>query len=269
MTVLRIFEPHAHMISRTTDDYERMADAGVEAIVEPAFWVGSPRSHVATFEDYFRLILDFESERAAKYGIAHFAAVAMNPKEANHVDLAREVVNALPKFLSHPRCVALGEVGFDRLTDAEEEVMKMQLRLAKDAHLPVQVHLPHFHKPEGIRRTLEAIKDVGLPAERVLIDHNTEETLGAALDFGCYAGMSIYPVTKLSPERAVALVQRHGAERVMVHSAADWGPSDPLAVPRTIRYMRERRMPRAMIEQIVWENPRRFFAQSGKLPRFD
>ena len=48
---MRIFEPHAHMISRITDDYEQMALVGVAAILEPAFWVGQPRTHVGTFLD--------------------------------------------------------------------------------------------------------------------------------------------------------------------------------------------------------------------------
>ena len=31
-------DPHIHMVSRTTDDYRRMAQAGCVAITEPAFW---------------------------------------------------------------------------------------------------------------------------------------------------------------------------------------------------------------------------------------
>ena len=42
--MMRIFDPHIHMTSRTTDDYERMAAAGVRAVVEPAFWLG-PAAH--------------------------------------------------------------------------------------------------------------------------------------------------------------------------------------------------------------------------------
>lgn len=262
---MRIFEPHAHMYSRTTDDYERMAAAGIEALVEPAFWLGSNRTDVATFTDYFRHVLDFEATRAEKYGIKHYASIAMNPKEANDLELAQRVVKSLGPFLDHPRCLAVGEVGFDRITDDEDAVMRMQLKLAKEKGLPAQVHLPHFYKPQGLARILAAVEAVGLPPERVLIDHNTEETIGQALDFGCWVGMSIYPVTKLSPERAVAMIQRHGSERVTIHSAADWGPSDPLSVPKTVALMRQKRIPRAEIQRIVWDNPVEFFSQSGKL----
>ena len=50
---MRIFDPHIHMTSRTTDDYERMHEAGVRALVEPAFWLGQPRTNVGSFTDYF------------------------------------------------------------------------------------------------------------------------------------------------------------------------------------------------------------------------
>ena len=46
---MRIFEPHIHMTSRTTDDYEAMAAAGVQALVEPAFWLGQPRTSVGSW----------------------------------------------------------------------------------------------------------------------------------------------------------------------------------------------------------------------------
>ena len=262
---MRLFDPHVHMYSRTTDDYERMALAGVEVVVEPSFWLGSARSHPATFGDYFRHLLEFEPKRAAQHGVQHFACVSMNPKEANDLDLAHQVIKVLDEFLDHPRCVALGEVGFDRITDAEDEVVRAQLALARRKGLPVQVHLPHFNKPLGLQRTLAAVKAEGVDPGMVLLDHNDEQTLGPALDAGLWVGMSIYPVTKLSPERALRLVQRHGTERVMVHSAADWGPSDPLAVPRTVAHFRQHRLPRRAIEEVVWENPIRFFGQSKKL----
>ena len=46
-----------------------------------------------------------------------------------------------------------------------------------------------------------------------------------------WAGLSVYPITKLSPERAMNIIKKHGTERIMVNSAADWGISDPLSVP--------------------------------------
>ena len=48
------FDPHIHMISRTTDDYETLAKMGCVAVSEPAFWAGFDRGSVDGFRDYFR-----------------------------------------------------------------------------------------------------------------------------------------------------------------------------------------------------------------------
>ncbi len=80
---MRIFDPHIHMTSRTTDDYAAMAAAGVRAVVEPAFWLGQPRTNPGSFADYFDSLIGWEPFRASQFGIRHHATIALNPKEAN------------------------------------------------------------------------------------------------------------------------------------------------------------------------------------------
>ena len=62
---MRIFDPHCHMYCRLTDDYERMAVAGITAVCEPAFWLGTERTHPESFYDYFEHITVFERFRSA------------------------------------------------------------------------------------------------------------------------------------------------------------------------------------------------------------
>lgn len=262
---MRLFDPHIHMTSRTTDDYEAMAKAGIAAIVEPAFWLGQPRTHVGSFEDYFLSLLGWERFRASQFGIRHFCTLAMNPKEANNPAVAQGVLELLPRYLEKDGVVAVGEIGFDELTAAEERLFVAQVELAREHELPVLVHTPHRDKKRGTERTIALIRQLSFPEERVLIDHNNEETLPLVLATGCYAGHSIYPHTKMDEARMVALVEKYGAERIVVNSAADWGVSDPLKVPKTAALMRERGLPETTIEQIVWHNPVAFFAQSGRL----
>jgi hypothetical protein len=64
----------------------------------------------------------------------------------------------------------------------------------------------------------------------------------------------------------VALAKQYGAERILINSAADWGVSDPLKVPKTAKAMQEAGVDAAAINTICWTNPVAFFAQSG---RFD
>ncbi|HXI11287.1 MAG TPA: TatD family hydrolase [Thermoanaerobaculia bacterium] len=262
---MNICDPHVHMTSRTTDDYERMAAAGIRVVIEPSFWLGQPRTHVGTFADYFASLVGWEPFRASQFGIRHFCTVSLNPKEANNRELADGVMDLLPDFLVKEEVVAVGEIGFDDTTPVEEIYFVRQLELALEHQLPVLVHTPHRDKKRGAERTLAILREMRFPPHMVLIDHNTEETLPVVLESGCWAGHSIYPHTKMDEERMTRLVAHYGAERILINSAADWGISDPLKVPKTIDVMRRSGIAEEVIEQIVWHNPLTFFAQSGRV----
>ena len=266
---MKIFDPHVHMTSRTTDDYEAMAAAGVAAIVEPAFWLGQPRTTVGSFVDYFNSLLGWERFRASQFGIQHFCTIGLNPKEANNPRLADEVLQMLPRFLGKDGVVAIGEIGFDDQTDAEQSVFTRQIALAAEFNLPILIHTPHRDKKQGTIRSIETVRAAGFPEERVLVDHNNEETLPIVLESRCWAGHTIYPNTKMDEHRMAALVQKYGADRIIVNSAADWGISDPLKVPKTIDVMRAHGIDDATIQRIVWDNPVACFSQSGRLDLAD
>ena len=266
---MKMFDPHIHMTSRTTDDYAAMAAAGIAAVVEPAFWLGQPRTHVATFEDYFLSLVGWERFRASQFGIRHFCTIALNPKEANDPVLAEGVLELLPRYLEKDGVVAVGEIGYDDVTDAEERAFAAQLELAKQLDLPALVHTPHRDKKRGTERSLALVRESGIDEERVLIDHNNEETLPLVLATACWAGHSIYPNSKMDEQRMVTLVKTYGSERIIVNSAADWGVSDPLKVPKTVEAMRRAAIGEQEIETIVWHNPVTFFAQSGRLDAAD
>ena len=259
---MRILDPHIHMYARTTDDYEAMSLAGIESVVDPAFWLGSARHYAGTFYDYFEHLLGYEAERAAMYGIQHHCTLSVNPREANDLALANEVLERLPEYLDRPRCLAIGEIGFDRQTEAEEEIFRKQARLARERNMPVLVHTPHQYKRVGVERTLRILDEVGVDQRLVIIDHNTEETMPLFAGTEYWVGLTVYPVTKLSPERAVNIARQYGIERLLVNSSADWGPSDVLSVPKVARQMLSVGFSRDEVERLVWENPIRFYSQS-------
>jgi predicted metal-dependent TIM-barrel fold hydrolase len=262
---MKIFDHHIHMTSRTTDDYQAMAAAGIVAIIEPAFWVGQPRRNVGTFEDYFLSLVGWEHFRAGQFGILHFCTIGLNPKETNNTEIASGVMDLLPDFLEKESVVGVGEIGFDDQTPEETRFFEVQMQLAIEFNLPVLIHTPHRDKKAGTKRTLDVVRASGIAPERVLIDHNTEETIEMTLDSGCWAGHSIYPHTKMDEPRMVALLKKYGTERITINSAADWGISDPLKVPKTAQAMREAGFSERDIERIVWSNPVAFFSQSGRL----
>ncbi|HEY4278849.1 MAG TPA: TatD family hydrolase [Conexibacter sp.] len=266
---MRIFDPHIHMTSRTTDDYEAMAAAGIEAIVEPAFWLGQPRTSIGSFVDYFDALIGWERFRAEQFGIWHHCTMGLNPKEANDEALAAEVLGLLPRYLEKDRVVAVGEIGFDSMTTAEEKAFAAQLELAIEHGLPVLVHTPHRDKLAGTRRSIELVQASGIDPERVVIDHNNELTYEAVVASGCWCGFTIYPDTKMDEHRLVRIVQDQGLEKMIVNSAADWGRSDPLKVPKTAQAMLDAGFPDEDVERLVWDNPLAFFGQSGRVELAD
>ncbi|MBU2515684.1 TatD family hydrolase [bacterium] len=257
-----IIEPHIHTFSRTTDDFQNMFAANIRAVVEPSFWLGSDRRYAGTFFDYFRLILEFETIRLKRFGIDHFAAIAVNPKESENRELVDEVLAGIGEYLDHERCVALGEIGLNNITANEIYSFKRQLQMAEEREMPVVIHLPHFNKSEGIRVILDVINETGASGERILIDHNTEETLAVAKQSGCYTGLTVYPYSKLNPQRVSALIKEFGYDKTIVSGSADWGVSDPLSLPKTIEFMRKDGHPEEVLEKIFYNNAMAFYSHS-------
>ncbi len=258
------FDPHIHMVSRTTDDYETLAKMGCVGMSEPAFWAGYDRGSVDGFRDYFRQLTDFEPSRAAQYGIDHYTWLCINAKEAENVELSREVIAMIPEFIDAPNVLGIGEIGLNKNTKNEATIFQEHVELAVKYEQQILIHTPHLDdKYQGTRMILDMLcENSAVDRSRVLVDHVEEHTVRHVLDEGFWAGMTLYPVTKCTPERAVDIIEMHGAERLMVNSAGDWGPSKPTAVPDFILAMRRRGHPESLIRKIVYENPIKFFSQS-------
>lgn len=257
-------DPHIHIASRTTDDLEALARAGCVAVGEPAFWMGYDRTHVASFYDYFRQLTEWEPRRAANYGLRHYAWVGLNAKEAENVPFAREVIAILPQFLGKPNVLGVGEIGLNKCTKNEITTLEELIDLALRGGEQMLFHTPHLeHKYRGTRIILDLLRnDRRVDPARIWIDHCEEHTIKQVLDGGYWAGLTLYPTTKVTPERAVDMIGIYGPERMLVTSSADWGPSDPLAVTAFMVAMRCRGHSEAMIRQVVYDNPLRFMSQS-------
>lgn len=266
---MRFFDPHVHMTSRTTDDYQAMADAGVVALIEPAFWLGQPRTGVDTFRDYYSSLVGWERFRSSQFGIKHYCTIGLNSREANNEALAEQVMEILPLFIYKEGVVGVGEIGFDDQTAAEEKYYRLQLELAKEANLPVQIHTPHRDKKRGTSRSMDIALEHGLDPQMVIVDHNNEETVREVLDRGFWAAFTIYPFTKMGNERMVEVVKQYGAKNIMINSAADWGISDPLAVPKTAALMKQNGISDADIELVTYTNAIAAFGKSGQINESD
>lgn len=266
---MKFFDPHVHMTSRTTDDYQAMADAGVVALIEPAFWLGQPRTGVDTFRDYYSSLIGWERFRSSQFGIRHYCTIGLNSREANNEALAEQVMEILPLFIYKEGVVGIGEIGFDDQTAAEEKYYRQQLDLAKEAGLPVQIHTPHRDKKKGTTKSMDIAIEHGLDPQMVIVDHNNEETVKEVLDRGFWAAFTIYPFTKMGNERMVEVVKHYGSKSIMINSAADWGISDPLAVPKTAALMKQHGISDADIKMVTYTNAIAAFGKSGQIDEGD
>ena len=266
---MMFIDPHTHMISRTTDDYEAMAAAGIVAVIEPAFWIGQPRTHVGTYIDYLSSILGFERFRAGQFGIQHYCTIGLNSKEANNEGLAEDVMEILPRFALKDGVVAIGEIGHDEQTDLEDKYFRLQLELAKELDLPVMIHTPHRDKKRGTTRSMDVCDEHGLDPSKVVVDHNNEETVAEVLDRGFWAAFSIYPSTKMGNVRMVEILRQYGAERIIVDSACDWGISEPLGVPKTAKLALETGIPEEHVRLACYQNAIDAYGQSGQMKDSD
>jgi uncharacterized protein len=269
MMNMMFIDSHIHMTARTTYDYMVLRQYGVVAIIEPSFWVGQPRTNVGTFKDYFSSLVGWERFRAGQFGIRHYCTISLNPKEANQEDIAEQVMELLPLYACKEGVVAIGEVGYDEMTLAEDKYFRLQLELAKELDKLILVHTPHRNKKEGTSRSMDVCVEHGIAPTKVVIDHVNEETVQEVIDRGFWAAFSIYPHTKMGNKRMVEVVRRYGCEQIIVDSAADWGISDPLAVPKTAQLMLEMGIPEEQVRKVCYENALTAYGQSGEMKEED
>lgn len=266
---MMFIDPHAHMVSRTTDDYEAMAASGVVAVIEPAFWLGQPRTNVGSYLDYLSSLVGFERFRAAQFGIRHYCTIGLNSKEANNEELAEGVMELIPRFALKEGVVAIGEIGYDEQTALEDKYFRLQLELARELDLPVMIHTPHRDKKRGTSRSMDVCLEHGLAPSKVVIDHNNEETVQEVLDRGFWAAFSIYPSTKMGNQRMVEILRQHGGRQIIVDSACDWGISEPLGVAKTARLALQSGIAEEEVRLACYQNALDAYGQSGQMKEED
>ena len=266
---VKYIDPHIHMSARTTDDYQAMYAAGIVAVIEPAFWLGQPRTSPESYRDYLSSLIGWERFRASQFGIKHYCTVGLNSKEANNEALAEAVMDFLPLFAVKEGVVAIGEIGYDDGTPLEDKYFRAQLELAKTLDMLVMIHTPHRDKKAGTSKSMDVCLEMGLSPSKVIIDHNNEETCKEVLDRGFWAAFTIYPNTKMGNERMVSIVEEYGSERIIVDSSADWGVSDPLSVPKTAWLMEKRGIPKEKIHAVCYQNALEAYGQSKEFREED
>ncbi len=126
-----MIDTHAHLHDKQFDEdraaaFARARAAGVESIV-------SVGCDIADSERGLQVAQEFDC----------YASIGIHPHEAK--DAPGDIAAAFLPFFSDPRVIAVGETGLDYFYDhspreAQQAVLRAQLRVARDRDLPVIFH---------------------------------------------------------------------------------------------------------------------------------
>lgn len=262
-------DSHIHTSARTLDEMAAMKAAGIVAVIEPAFWRAELQGKGSGLRDYFNRLIGWERFRASQSDLCHYCTVGLNPKEVNNADMVRQAQEILPLYAANEGVVAIGEIGFEALSDDEEAAFRMQLQLARKHNLPVLVRAPQQRKKEAVMRSMQICEEEKIDASRVIIGHGSEETIKDILSRGYWAGLSLCAVNGMTCEPMIATVQHYAGERMLINSAAEWGWGHPLAVPTIASVMKERGLPAKVVHEVCYQNALNAYSCSGRMAEAD
>ncbi len=176
-------------------------------------------------------------------GIEHYSWLCINAKEAENVPLpCGRLFWLIPPLLGQPRVLGIGEIGLNKNTANEITIFEEQVDLAAKHNQLILIHTPHLQdKHKGTEIITDILKnDQRIDPQRVLIDHCEEHTIRMVREAGFWCGLTIYPRSKLTPQRGADILEQFGPEKICVNSASDWGESGPHTLVDTVLEYRRR-----------------------------
>lgn len=262
-------DPHIHTSARTLDEMAAMKAAGIVAVIEPAFWRAELQGKDTGLRDYFNRLVGWERFRASQSDLCHYCTIGLNPREAGDEMMTTQALEVLPVYAANEGVVAIGEIGFETMSDKEEAAFRMQLQIAKKNNLPVLIRAPQQRKKEAVLLSMRICEEEGMEAGQVIIGHVNEETMEEIHERGYWAALSLCAVNGMTCEQTMAAVQRYSGERLMINSAAEWGWGHPLAVPTLASVMRERGFSSEMVHAVCYANALQAYSYSGRFAEAD
>ena len=208
------FDTHAHYDDRRFNEDRddllgSMTDAGITMILNAASSLKSAK---------------FSLKLADKYPFI-FASVGVHPHDSKA--MTDETVNELEELLSHPKAMAVGEIGLDfhydfSPRDVQKKRFREQLELARHVKKPVIIH-----ERESLQDTLEIIRDF---RDLVCVFHcfsGSWETAKIILDMGWYLSFTGV-VTFKNARRALEVLEKMPDDRIMLETDCPYMAPEPM-----------------------------------------
>lgn len=258
-----IFETHAHYDDEAFDtDREKLIasllENGIRRTVNVAADLSSVKTSLALAERYPHI----------------YAALGVHPSSVG--ELSEESFSWMEQQLSHPKAVAIGEIGLDYYWDREEAVQAdqrewfaRQLALSKKMQKPVIIH-----SRDAAKDTLDVMAAEGGADLRAVVHcySYTKETAREFLKWDYYFGIGGV-VTFKNAKKLKEAVEYIPLERILLETDSPYLTPEPNRGKRNcslyLPYVAEavaqiKGVSREEIEAVTWRNACRFFGLDEK-----
>ena len=261
---MQLIDTHVMMESLSLQDLEAMSASGVKVLIADAAGGMDYATSAQAAINYFEHTLVGETKRASDYFIDVYVILGIN-MNAIPADYEK-ILDALPEYLKRERVVGVGEIGMEPKSGTcpdlskQEEILKAELRMAKEHNKAAVLHLPSTERTGWIERYIKLIDDAGLDRGKAIIVHSDASTTKIITEAGCMAGLSVLPMRRITPEDAAKLIAENDMNRILVSSDSRIRHrSDPLSVPRIAVQMRRLGLSEADVKKVLFDNPNKIF----------
>jgi predicted metal-dependent TIM-barrel fold hydrolase len=253
---LKIIDTHVHSIFRPTQFFENYRLMGVETLISVAYYPVVP-NHSETLEDLFRWLIELEPKRLQKIGISGFCGIGIHPRSIPK-HLNPTLYSRIEEYSQSPEVVCLGEIGLEKGSKEEVEVLEKQLDIAINRNLPVILHTPGKNKREMTRKLIEILDSMTI--RKIVIDHVTLENIDLVLNTEFYIGLTVQ-LGKLSLEDFLQIIRQYGdnSNRFILNSDLGIDIAQDYIVPKAVNQMFMEKIEELKIESISHKNAELLF----------
>lgn len=248
-----MIDTHVHADSRSSEDFQDMYLAGVDTAITCSFYPYKVNEEILL--NHLNRILEFDTKRAAKYGLDLKVALGIHP--TNSIENPEKTFEQLYSWIENKQIVAIGEIGLEDLTDLEIDIFKKQLAIADETDSKVIIHTPRKNKLEVLKVILDIVPQY-LDEKQAVIDHINQDIIGEVIDKDYMLGLTVQP-QKLDVAGAIAILDEFGFDRFFLDSDMSNNPSDHLAVPKTVRELTRLGYKQSEIEKVSQNNAKSYY----------
>lgn len=250
-----MIDTHIHADTRSSEDFEVMFNNGIKTAITCSYYPYKLNNNPEILINHFDRILYFERKRVNEYNINLEVALGIHPVNTIYND--NKIYDYLIKLIENKKIIAIGEIGLESNTPKERECFKKQLQIADETNTKVIVHTPRNNKKEILGEIKEILFE-NINPKLVVVDHINQDTIDDVIDNKFTIGLTVQP-HKLSPNDAIAILDKYGFEKFLLNSDISNKPSNILSVPNTIKELKNRHYNQKNINKVAFENAKTFF----------